>query len=434
MKKNFVFLFDNFSSDRADFPFQNNSTNHAPDAFINNSHLSSFYQEITDDNHKFFFETDIRVKIEKIDNCQMDRDNVYFYPIELSFIKFSELFNSTKTTTIDFLRRNDISILFYFPAEGFPCVGTPSFNQDWLLWISKQLIKHNLHKNRKYLISGNLKIQEDYRKFFKNTKTSPLVPFTEVFPVSYFEFKLNQNNEFSYDFSLDDKIYDFLSYNSNFRYGRVALCSEVIRKNLNSNSLFSFIGGNDVKFEDQISLSLELLDDEGKEFLTNYIKRWSPLIIDIDKDEKSTKPYSMNVEHYSKTCYSLVSETEISSDTVFITEKTFKPIKAYHPFIVFGSPHTLKTLRSMGYHTFPELFDESYDNEFDPKIRLKMILHEVKRVNDIPINDRVNFIEKKLKEKLIHNKKNLDSQDRYRTQLKEIFLKMYTTEMSFKKS
>jgi hypothetical protein len=46
----------------------------------------------------------------------------------------------------------------------------------------------------------------------------------------------------------------------------------------------------------------------------------------------------------------------------FITEKTFKPIALQHPFMVFGHSGTLTRLHELGFETFPEIFDESYDH------------------------------------------------------------------------
>ena len=73
----------------------------------------------------------------------------------------------------------------------------------------------------------------------------------------------------------------------------------------------------------------------------------------------------------------MISETETSDQCIFITEKTYKPIYTGHPFIIWGNPGTLTYLRSIGYKTFPTLFDESYDNELDPVKRLEMIILQI---------------------------------------------------------
>jgi hypothetical protein len=44
-----------------------------------------------------------------------------------------------------------------------------------------------------------------------------------------------------------------------------------------------------------------------------------------------------------------------------------------HPFIVLGSPHSLKTLKSYGFKTFDKWWDESYDNDTDDWSRLQKV-------------------------------------------------------------
>ena len=63
----------------------------------------------------------------------------------------------------------------------------------------------------------------------------------------------------------------------------------------------------------------------------------------------------------------------------FLTEKTFRTL-LYHPFIIIAAPHSLKYIRESGYKTFPQLFDESYDDIEDTVKRLKFISNEIERV------------------------------------------------------
>jgi hypothetical protein len=81
---------------------------------------------------------------------------------------------------------------------------------------------------------------------------------------------------------------------------------------------------------------------------------------------------------YAQTSFSLVSETSISAK-LFISEKIFKPLAYQHPFIVYGSTHTLKYIRSLGFETFGHRINESYDsilNEglFEAKTRLNSVI------------------------------------------------------------
>ena len=58
----------------------------------------------------------------------------------------------------------------------------------------------------------------------------------------------------------------------------------------------------------------------------------------------------------------------------FLTEKTFKPMAYGMPFMIFGNRNSLKRVRELGFKTFPEWFDESYDEEENFTLRLNAML------------------------------------------------------------
>ena len=58
----------------------------------------------------------------------------------------------------------------------------------------------------------------------------------------------------------------------------------------------------------------------------------------------------------------------------FLTEKTFKPMSYGMPFMIFGNRHSLKRVRDLGFKTFPEWFDESYDELGNFSQRLEAML------------------------------------------------------------
>jgi hypothetical protein len=90
-----------------------------------------------------------------------------------------------------------------------------------------------------------------------------------------------------------------------------------------------------------------------------------------------------NPDWYDQTCFSLVAETavDLPEQTVFITEKTFKPMAFQHPFMILGLCQTLEYLRNLGFVTFENLFDESYDVETNTLQRLHKIKDNVKNFN-----------------------------------------------------
>jgi len=64
-----------------------------------------------------------------------------------------------------------------------------------------------------------------------------------------------------------------------------------------------------------------------------------------------------------------VSETVYFGRRQHLTEKTFKPIAMGMPFVLSAPAYSLSYLRSYGFKTFNEIWDESYDLEEDDYVR-----------------------------------------------------------------
>jgi hypothetical protein len=78
-----------------------------------------------------------------------------------------------------------------------------------------------------------------------------------------------------------------------------------------------------------------------------------------------------NKNYYETYNLEIVTETTVNAH--FLTEKTIKPIASKMPFLTVSSPGYLKYLRNIGYKTFSNVFDESYDNITDTALRVQAI-------------------------------------------------------------
>ena len=76
----------------------------------------------------------------------------------------------------------------------------------------------------------------------------------------------------------------------------------------------------------------------------------------------------------------LVTETVATGRRHHLTEKTFKPIALGMPFIIVGTQGSLQYLRSYGFKTFGDLWDESYDDEPDDSRRIEKIAQVLKHL------------------------------------------------------
>ena len=74
----------------------------------------------------------------------------------------------------------------------------------------------------------------------------------------------------------------------------------------------------------------------------------------------------------------VVTETVFYPQKLHLTEKIFRPIVMCRPFVLAGAPGNLAYLRQYGFRTFSRWWDESYDDEPDPELRLEKIVGIIK--------------------------------------------------------
>jgi hypothetical protein len=80
---------------------------------------------------------------------------------------------------------------------------------------------------------------------------------------------------------------------------------------------------------------------------------------------------------YTDTYFSLVTETVFDQPPSFRTEKIWKPILMGHPFIVAANSGFYQDLRNMGFKTFGNVIDESFDQIHNADQRLERIAQVV---------------------------------------------------------
>lgn len=98
--------------------------------------------------------------------------------------------------------------------------------------------------------------------------------------------------------------------------------------------------------------------------------------------ENFNMSFSIPVDIFNQTSFCLVVETNMFGfDEFHLSEKTIKCLFTGFPFIVASSPFFLKKLRQLGFRTYSELWDESYDEIVDVEKRMDVILQLCKELN-----------------------------------------------------
>jgi len=112
------------------------------------------------------------------------------------------------------------------------------------------------------------------------------------------------------------------------------------------------------------------------------------------------------IDFYKNYAIDIVVETNFDYPHIFISEKTLRPLLAKTPFIMFGPAGTLTYLKSFGFETFSDCWDEGYDTVEDPQERFIACTKIVKEIAEWPI-EKCQEICQTLKNKLENNQKTL---------------------------
>jgi len=125
-----------------------------------------------------------------------------------------------------------------------------------------------------------------------------------------------------------------------------------------------------------------------------------------DSDLYVNQALDLKPQHYLNSYFQIVAETLINSHTIFFTEKIYKPIICGSPFFVLGNRHSLKSLQSLGFKTFSDWWDESYDDDYSHYERSKKVFSIISELNKKP-KKYLNNMLKEQKETLVYNHNNL---------------------------
>lgn len=180
----------------------------------------------------------------------------------------------------------------------------------------------------------------------------------------------------------------FVCFNKLHRKHRVQLLAEAIRNNWLDKSYYSFEGAYEYWFLDRHRLPISNEDYETIMSLKDHY----PLRLNITSDRHNPVDLrNEDIMYHENSYFSIVTETIMGPydptdglldymNTLFLSEKIYKPLAFKHPFITFAWPGTLAALRRRGYKTFHPYIDESYDDEPDYKKRFDMLINEIKRL------------------------------------------------------
>lgn len=180
---------------------------------------------------------------------------------------------------------------------------------------------------------------------------------------------------------------DFTVLNRVHKPWRAAIMADLQRHGLLANSYWSYCGqpGQDEVDGPVMVDTISQLRYHRDKFLAG-----APYFCDDLPDHERNNHGVTIGEHHSNSWFNIVLESQMDVDQsggVFLTEKTFKPIKHGQPFFIAGAAGSLAELRSMGYRTFDHVLDNSYDLETNATDRWRALLASIQRAHQQGLPD-----------------------------------------------
>lgn len=156
------------------------------------------------------------------------------------------------------------------------------------------------------------------------------------------------------------------------------------------------------------------------------VKQHSPFVVDIDADSPVVITDPKNVDMwpnannyspgetpalrniianslsavYANSFVDIVNETRFAQPTANFSEKVLQAIQYKKPFIVVAPPKTLEYIKSFGFKTFDNFWDESYDDTLNHGERLAKIFDLIENINNMSMmelrsmyDDMLNIVE-----------------------------------------
>lgn len=349
-------------------------------------------------------------------SIDVDDDSYFVYPFSLSWrIPFESYFMG-KTGIIEFshmpghllrlVREKNGYILINHSVEAFMGPGYISSLHSYFGNV------HGIPLHKIIYVTGCINSQEMYEKYCNNYNV-PEGKEHRLTVVSYpssqtiFKPNLEEIEPFYDTETLPEKL--FLSWNRRYRNHRIVLALILETLGLIDKTYISF---SDVHVERQTRTFLQSVPH-------NVIHNWSmdipahaiagftsrlPLTIDNETNINQMCEDRGNVSrpYYQNSLVSLITETNYDVDEVTLTEKSYKPIKEKHPFIIVGVNGALKGLRKAGFRTFNEFWDESYDDIENAGQRMQAIRNIIEDISTWD-NDKILDFKRKVKPILEHN-------------------------------
>jgi hypothetical protein len=359
-KFNFNLVFDKF--DETGKPIPNGA--HIAELGTNNS-----------DWHWIVNEPKLNQKFYNIDDVTVDKD--FFYLISYTTNQLRTILNGTfilSNEAIECCKKKNLKILFL----NFHEVNYDEFNvlQSIVTYISDL----GLNDENFYYVNNNSKLEE-----YVNTLNSKIHTYTSVALFEMLANKLNRNKSVF----KPNKEFLFSCHNRATRKHRIETLCFLKKYDILKDTDWTYTDTNknlinEIGFE-YSSQYFSFVADE-LDFFKNVGLKYSKYEedkIDLLQLDGGHITNVVTPECYIESYINIITETNFYIPEIHISEKSFRAFYFMQlPIFIATDRHVEHLRKKFGFDMFDDLIDHSYDLEKNTKKRMKMVLEEIKRLND----------------------------------------------------
>lgn len=280
----------------------------------------------------------IDIEIRTVDQSTPDS----YYVIAISFFDFGiQWFDLLSVELLDRLRRRQIRLLFWY-SEG----DNPQRMRDHL---DAQARAADVDPEQVWIVSAN--------------SAADTVANSIWFADDEMLYRHRNRRIIADPIHDNPRMKKFTALVRTHKWWRATIMANIWRNGWHKDALFSY----NTKISVGESSEDNPIEIDRFKGLRNAIDQFiahGPFVADgLTSDEHNNHTFH-TPEHYRESYFNVIIETHMDADQsngVFLTEKTFKPIKHGVPFMMFGCANSLAKLRSLGYTTFEDALDQTYD-------------------------------------------------------------------------
>ena len=317
----------------------------------------------------------------------LEPNEFYIYPISIGRGEYFDMlrdtgFDCVHPKVLEDVRNNRALIVLLQQHEGHS--GIPDYGSNDYCILQSWIECHDLPGQNVVYIHGNL----------RGAELAKLAGCTaRVENVSVFEHWIHHNlQEKPLPFMPHPETPLYMCLNRRARPHRRYLLDQLYCHNLHEKGIVSY-HIEDMEF---FKYYINNFESPSVEYFQNNPRREVDVSLDINQAN------NLNPEFHSQTFLHLNTETLHDNRGIFFSEKIFKPIIAGQPFLLLGNPGSLKMLHNMGYKTFSDWWDESYDSDTNWHSRTDTVVQILKHLDTLGL-DRLVEMRQEMQPVLQHN-------------------------------